>query len=70
MDLRGLMPPGPMIAIVKLIESGEGNEGFTVRLLRDPVYLYPELAERSWRAQIMQQEEDDYILWIEKEGAV
>lgn len=54
MDLRRLEPPNPMIAILKIIEGGEGGDSFIVRLTRDPIYLYPELSERSWQAQILE----------------
>ena len=59
MDLRDLDPPNPMIVILKVIESGEGGDAFTVRLIRDPIYLYPELVERNWRAQIISQNEKE-----------
>lgn len=52
MDLRSLEPPGPMVAILSRIEAGE-IEPFEVLLSRDPVFLYPELAERGWRAEAM-----------------
>ena len=47
-DVRGLERPGPMIAILSLID-GSGHEGAVVAHLdREPVFLYPELAERGW----------------------
>ena len=49
LDLRGIeTPPKPLVAIVELIERAD--TGNTVRVLigRDPVPLYPELAERGW----------------------
>jgi len=58
MDLRGLEPPNPMIAILKVIESGEGGDDFTVRLMRDPIYLYPELVECNWQAQVTGQDDE------------
>lgn len=50
LDVRGMSPPGPMVAILSLIDSGEGEAGFTVHLDRDPVFLHPELAERGYAA--------------------
>lgn len=49
-DVRGLPPPGPMVAILSLVESGEAGDAFVAHLDRDPVFLYPELAERGWIA--------------------
>ncbi len=63
MDLRSLEPPNPMIAVLKVIESGEGGERFMVRLMRDPIYLHPELVERNWYAEIS--EESDQGLRVQ-----
>lgn len=47
-DVRGLPPPEPMVEIVRLIEApGTGGE-VIVHHSREPIYLYPELAERGW----------------------
>lgn len=64
MDLRGLMPPNPMIAILKIIASGEGGNMFRVLLNREPIYLYPELAERKWKSELIEQSEDLYKVEI------
>lgn len=66
MDLRELEPPNPMIAVLKLIESGEGGGEFNVWLVRDPIYLYPELVEREWRAVIIEDSEEGLLVKIEK----
>lgn len=50
-DVRGLSPPQPLVAIVRLIESIEETRAVVAHLDRDPVMLYPELAERGWTAQ-------------------
>ncbi len=52
-DVRGLAPPGPMIAIVELIERPETTGPVIVHHDREPIYLYPELAERGWRHEIV-----------------
>ncbi|MFZ1415272.1 MAG: DUF2249 domain-containing protein [Defluviicoccus sp.] len=49
-DVRGLSAPAPLVAIVRLIESGEHTGTIVAHLDRDPVYLYPELAARNWSA--------------------
>ena len=58
MDLRRLEPPNPMVAILKVIEGGEGGDSFIVRLMRDPIYLYPELSERNWKAEMIAENPD------------
>jgi hypothetical protein len=51
-DVRGLLPPAPLIAIVELIESiGSVATPIIVHHERDPVMLYGELAERGWTAE-------------------
>lgn len=50
-DVRGMEPPGPLVAIVRLVESITDGTPVTVHHDRDPQLLYPELAERGWFAQ-------------------
>jgi hypothetical protein len=51
-DVRGLAPPEPLAAIVRLIESiGDGAPPVIVHHERDPVMLYGELAERGWSVE-------------------
>jgi hypothetical protein len=51
-DVRGLAPPGPLVAIVELIESiGGGTTPVIVHHERDPVLLHGELAERGWTVE-------------------
>ncbi|MEO8134520.1 MAG: DUF2249 domain-containing protein [Betaproteobacteria bacterium] len=49
-DVRGLPPPGPLLAILRLIDAGD-HVAIVVHHDRDPLLLYPELAERGWTAQ-------------------
>jgi hypothetical protein len=49
-DVRGLPPPGPLIAILRLIESDRHQGVIIAHLPRDPLHLYPELTERGWSA--------------------
>ena len=51
-DVRGLAAPEPLLAVVRLIESGETGNRAVVLLDREPVYLYPELGERGWSYRI------------------
>ena len=50
-DVRGLSPPQPLLAIVQLLESIDDARAVVAHLDRDPQMLYPELAERGWVAQ-------------------
>lgn len=50
-DVRGLPPPQPLVAIVRLVRSmGDAATPVVVHHDRDPVLLYPELAEIGWSA--------------------
>ncbi len=62
-DVRGLPPPEPFVAIVRLIE-GEARHApeVIVHHERDPVFLYPELAERGWAAQRIEGEPGEFRL--------
>ena len=47
-DVRGLLPPAPLTAILRLIDSGEHQGVIIVHHQREPAYLIPELADRNW----------------------
>lgn len=61
-DVRGLSAPAPLVAIVRLIESGEHAGTIIAHLDRDPVHLYPELAERAWTATLIPGDGDEIRL--------
>ena len=50
-DVKGLLPPRPMVAILALVESIRDATPVIVHHERDPLMLYPELAERGWMAE-------------------
>lgn len=50
-EVRGLAPPGPLVTIVRLIDSLQPVQNVTVHHDRDPQLLYAELAERGWCAE-------------------
>ena len=50
-DVRGLAPPRPLVAILRLVEAGPHEGVLVVHLHRDPVHLYGELAARGWTAE-------------------
>ncbi len=47
-DVRGLAPPQPMIAILRLLAGCDPDAAVIAHLDREPVFLYPELAQRGW----------------------
>lgn len=53
-DVRGLAPPDPLVAILRLLRTLGHDAGGEPRVIahldRDPVMLYPELAEIGWEA--------------------
>ena len=49
-DVRGLQPPGPLVAILEQVESISDTTPVIVHHERDPQMLYPELAEIGWTA--------------------
>jgi len=65
-DVRELERPVPMIAILSLID-GSGHEGVVIAHLdREPVFLYPELAERGWSHALVPGEPGEVRLVLSK----
>ena len=50
-DVRGLGPPDPMVAILGHLETPGQKGPVTVHHDRNPIYLFPELATRGWKAR-------------------
>lgn len=67
-DVRGLEPPEPMRAIISLIETPAVKGPVIVHHEREPVYLYPELAERGWRWTRIEGEAGEVRLRLEREA--
>jgi hypothetical protein len=55
-DVRGLRAPEPMVAILDLLERPATGDVVIVHHEREPVFLYPELAERGWSHEIVASE--------------
>jgi len=55
-DVTGLTPPEPMVAILELIERPGMNGPVIVHHDREPMHLYPELIERGWVHEIISSE--------------
>lgn len=60
-DVRGLPPPQPMLQILALLQTVEAG-AVIVHHDREPIYLYPELAERGWKHEILPAEGDEVRL--------
>lgn len=65
-DVRKLAPPGPMVAILRLIEGLNPAETVVVHHERMPQFLIPELAERGWRIDRVVEEFANVQLWLER----
>jgi hypothetical protein len=50
-DVRGLPPPQPLVAILRRVYGLRRGQELVVHHDRDPLLLYPELAEIRWYAQ-------------------
>jgi Uncharacterized conserved protein (DUF2249) len=53
-DLRGLEPPEPMVAVLQAIDGGEVDTALIAHLDREPIFLYPELDDRGWSHELIQ----------------
>jgi hypothetical protein len=52
LDLRGLEPPEPMVAVLRAIDSGDAESVIIGHFDREPIFLYPELADRGWTYEV------------------
>jgi hypothetical protein len=69
MDVRGMEPPGPMVAILeKLVELGPGAR-LRVQHHREPIFLYEKLRARGYAARTERRGERDYLVHIAPEWA-
>lgn len=50
-DVRGLPPPQPLVAILQRVHTLEEGQSLVVHHDRDPLLLYSELAEIGWGAE-------------------
>ncbi len=63
-DVRDLAPPDPMVGILSLIEQPDIDDHVIVHLDREPVFLYPELAERGWAHEVVTDNADEVRLLL------
>jgi hypothetical protein len=50
-DVRGLPPPEPLVEILRLVQSIDTTTNVIVHHDREPMLLYPELAQIGWQAE-------------------
>lgn len=67
-DVRGMVAPGPLTAILALIDGGDHAGTIVVHHEREPVYLFPELAERGWTADRIDGEPGEVRLMLRRRG--
>ncbi len=67
-DLRGLQPPAPMVAVLRLCGTIADGTAVTAHLDRDPLYLYPELAEIGWSVVGISGESGDIRIRLRRDG--
>lgn len=67
-DVRELPPPEPLVAIVALIEEPGIGDVVIVHHEREPVFLYPELAERGWDHAIIAGEPGEVRLRLTRQA--
>ena len=67
-DVRGLSPPAPLVAIVELVASIRDATPVIVHHERDPQMLYPELAELGWSAERIDAPAGEVRLKLERVG--
>ena len=66
-DVRGLQPPEPMVAILQQIEKPDAGDLMIVHHFREPIYLYPELAERGWSHEIIPGDPGEVRLMLKRQ---
>ena len=65
-DVKNMQPPEPMVAIIGLLEGAAPTGDVIVHHDRDPIYLYPELHERGWQAQPLDNPDDVVCLRLSR----
>lgn len=68
-DVRGLAPPDPLVAIVRLLRSQRDDAVVIAHLDRDPVMLYPELEQLGWEAEHIEGEPGEVRLRLRRRAS-
>ncbi len=66
-DVRGLPPPEPMVAILALLAKPDTHDRVIVHHDREPIFLYPELAERGWSHEIIARQAGEVRLLLTRQ---
>lgn len=66
-DVRGLVPPQPMVAILSLLKSGKITNRLIVHIDREPIHLYAELEALGWEYETSIIDSDQYLVEIKKQ---
>ena len=66
-DVRGLQPPEPMVAIIALLERPGTQDRVIVHHDREPIFLYPELTDRGWSHEIIEGEPGEVRLLLTRQ---
>jgi TusA-related sulfurtransferase len=51
-DARSLECPEPMLEVLGMIDRGEAGDTLIVHFDQEPIFLYPELADRGWTHEV------------------
>jgi uncharacterized protein (DUF2249 family) len=65
-DVRGLAPPDPLVAILRLLGTLGDEARVIAHLDRDPVMLYPQLAQMGWEAEHVEGEPGEVRLRLRR----
>jgi TusA-related sulfurtransferase len=66
LDARGLEPPQPMVRILEALAALPDGAELNARTDRRPIHLYPQLAQRGFRAASEQQPDGSFITYIRR----
>jgi uncharacterized protein (DUF2249 family) len=69
LDVRGLARPQPLMRILQLLQHLPEDAVLIVHHDRDPVWLYPELVQIGWWADVVDGEPGEVRLRITKSGS-
>ncbi len=68
-DVRGLAPPQPLVRILQLLRTLPRDAVLIVHHDRDPLLLYPELAQIGWGAEHIRGEPGEVRLRLSAIGS-
>ncbi|MFN7141757.1 MAG: DUF2249 domain-containing protein, partial [Limisphaerales bacterium] len=63
-DVRGLEPPQPMVAILEAVSSLSPGAELKARTDRRPLHLYPQLIERGYSGQTEELSDGSFVTYI------